>query len=247
MFHQRNRIISGLLALGCIFYSIFVPIVVLAALPIPNKVNNNSNNGTVNIPDKTIASTQPRVTTKTDTQTIQPPSIPPVANERKITSPTSTVAENQTYTNYTTDQITTNTVNNANQTTAAKPATVWKRSLSDKEYQMLVRIISAEAKGESLTGQVAVGAVILNRLDSNKFPNTITANVMKSGEFEPVANGQIWSKPQASAYRAADLALQGWDPTYGALYFYNPAKVSASSWVWSRRTLIRIGDHNFAA
>lgn len=119
-------------------------------------------------------------------------------------------------------------------------------TLSDYQFEMLVRIISAEAKGEPFKGQVAVGAVILNRMKSEKFPDTVSENVLKPGQFEPVANGQIWKKPVSSAYRAARMAVNGWDPTYGALYFYNPSK-SSSRWIWSRRAIIQIGDHIFAA
>jgi spore germination cell wall hydrolase CwlJ-like protein len=117
--------------------------------------------------------------------------------------------------------------------------------ISDYQFQMLARIISAEAKGEPFYGQVAVGAVILNRVASGRFPKTIAANVLKRGQFEPVTNGSIWNEPATSAYRAARLALNGWDPTGGALYFFNPAKTS-SRWIWSRPVVTRIGDHVFA-
>lgn len=113
------------------------------------------------------------------------------------------------------------------------------------EYMMLARIIHAEAGGEPFQGQVAVGAVILNRMRSGKFPRTVTANVMKTGEFESVSNGYIWSNPTESAYRAARLAINGWDPTHGAIYFYNPAKTS-SPWIWGRPIITQIGQHNFA-
>lgn len=113
------------------------------------------------------------------------------------------------------------------------------------QYQILVRVIHAEAGGESLKGQVAVAAVLLNRIRSGKFPKSISANVFRGGEFESVSNGYIWSEPTSSAYQAAKLALQGWDPTYGALYFYNPAK-TYTSWIWSRPIHTRIGNHNFA-
>jgi spore germination cell wall hydrolase CwlJ-like protein len=119
-------------------------------------------------------------------------------------------------------------------------------AISDYQFRMLARIISAEAKGEPLTGQVAVGAVILNRVRSGRFPDNIAANVLKRGQFEPVANGHIWNEPAPSAYKAARLALQGWDPTRGALYFFNPAK-STSRWIWSRPVIMRIGDHVFAS
>jgi spore germination cell wall hydrolase CwlJ-like protein len=129
------------------------------------------------------------------------------------------------------------------QTQPAKTVRATQRS--DYQFQMLARIISAEAKGEPLSGQVAVGAVILNRVASSRFPKTIAANVLKRGQFEPVTNGAIWNEPTISAYRAAGLALKGWDPTGGALYFFNPAK-SSSRWIWSRQIVKRIGDHVFA-
>ncbi|HYH01673.1 MAG TPA: cell wall hydrolase [Bacillota bacterium] len=118
-------------------------------------------------------------------------------------------------------------------------------AVSNYQFQILARIISAEAKGEPMEGQVAVGAVILNRVKSGKFPDTIAANVLKRGQFEPVANGHIWREPTSSAIRAARLALKGWDPTNGALYFYNPVK-SSSRWIWSRTVITRIGNHVFA-
>jgi spore germination cell wall hydrolase CwlJ-like protein len=117
--------------------------------------------------------------------------------------------------------------------------------ISSTQYQILVRIIHAEAGGEPLKGQVAVAAVLLNRIRSGRFPKSISANVFRNGEFESVSNGYIWSEPTSSAYKAAKLALQGWDPTYGALYFYNPAK-TYTNWIWSRPIHTRIGNHNFA-
>jgi spore germination cell wall hydrolase CwlJ-like protein len=117
--------------------------------------------------------------------------------------------------------------------------------LSDAQYQILVRVIHAEAGGEPLKGQVAVAAVLLNRIRSGRFPKSISANVFRRGEFESVSNGYIWSEPTLSAHKAARLALQGWDPTFGALYFYNPAK-TYSRWIWSRPIYTRIGNHYFA-
>jgi N-acetylmuramoyl-L-alanine amidase len=118
--------------------------------------------------------------------------------------------------------------------------------LSSYQYQILVRTINAEAGGEPFEGQVAVAAVLLNRIRSGKFPTSISANVFRSGEFESVSNGYIWdTNPSASSYQAASLALKGWDPTAGSLYFYNPAKTT-SRWIWSRPIYTIIGNHYFA-
>jgi spore germination cell wall hydrolase CwlJ-like protein len=125
------------------------------------------------------------------------------------------------------------------------PASDMRYSISNTQYQILVRLIHAEAGGEQLKGQVAVGAVLLNRIRSGKFPKSIAANVYRRGEFESVSNGYIWSEPSSSAYKAAGLALKGWDPTFGALYFYNPAK-TFSRWIWGRPIHTRIGNHYFA-
>lgn len=114
-----------------------------------------------------------------------------------------------------------------------------------EQLYMLARIIHAEAGGEPLKGQVAVGAVILNRIRSGRFPKTVSGNVFKRGEFESVMNGYIWTEPSSSAFKAAELALKGWDPSYGALYFFNPGK-SSSRWIWTRPIILKIGDHIFA-
>lgn len=119
------------------------------------------------------------------------------------------------------------------------------RPVGGDELPWLARIIHAEAGGESIKGQVAVGAVLLNRIKSGKFPRSIKANIFRPGEFESVSNGYIWSNPSSSSYRAARLALRGWDPTHGSLYFFNPAK-SSSKWIWGRPIYTVIGQHNFA-
>ncbi|HEY8391734.1 MAG TPA: cell wall hydrolase [Capillibacterium sp.] len=130
----------------------------------------------------------------------------------------------------------------AQTTRAAAPAGV-----SERDLYLLARLINGEARGEPFTGQVAVGAVILNRVKSGKFPNTIAGNIYKAGEFESVANGQLWQLLTGSALKAAKAALSGWDPTGGALYFYNPAKIhNPYSWIWSRPVINRIGRHVFA-
>lgn len=119
--------------------------------------------------------------------------------------------------------------------------------VNNGDLYLLARLINGEARGETFTGQVAVGAVILNRVKSGKFPKTIAGNIYKAGEFESVANGQIWQPLTSSAVKATKAALGGWDPSGGALYFYNPAKIrNPYSWIWSRKVINRIGRHVFA-
>lgn len=125
------------------------------------------------------------------------------------------------------------------------PAKVQKPAPSQGDLNLLARVIHAEARGEPFEGQVAVGAVLLNRLKSPRFPNNLWGVIFKEGEFCTVRDGQVWLRPDATAYRAAQLALKGWDPTYGALYFYNPAKTT-SRWIWSRPVTTKIGNHIFA-
>ncbi|HHT05619.1 MAG TPA: LysM peptidoglycan-binding domain-containing protein [Hydrogenispora sp.] len=130
---------------------------------------------------------------------------------------------------------------------AQTKATTRAQKVNDGDLYLLARLINGEARGESFTGQVAVGAVILNRVKSGKFPNTIAGNIYKAGEFESVANGQIWQPLTSSAVKAAKAALSGWDPSGGALYFYNPAKITNPyNWIWSRTVINRIGRHVFA-
>ena len=95
------------------------------------------------------------------------------------------------------------------------------------------------------TGQVAVGAVVLNRVESSQFPNTISGVIYQKGAFTAVDDGQINLTPDQTAINAARDAMNGWDPTYGCLYYYNPA-TATSSWIFSRQTVTTIGRHVFA-
>ncbi len=113
------------------------------------------------------------------------------------------------------------------------------------DIDLLVRVVSAEAKGEPYRGQVAVAAVVLNRLKSSSFPNSIPDIIYEPRAFEPVANGTLWKEPVASARQAVNEALAGTDPSYGALFFFNPAKTS-NAFVWSRPQTTQIGKHIFA-
>ncbi|MGO0123438.1 spore cortex-lytic enzyme [Desulfothermobacter acidiphilus] len=110
---------------------------------------------------------------------------------------------------------------------------------------LLARLIMGEAADEPFEGKVAVGAVVLNRMRHPNFPHSIPGVIFQPGAFESVSNGQIWRPLSPEAVRAAELALAGWDPTGGALYFWNPAK-PVSAWVWTRTIVTRIGNHIFA-
>ncbi|GAW91635.1 spore cortex-lytic enzyme [Calderihabitans maritimus] len=115
-----------------------------------------------------------------------------------------------------------------------------------EEVNLLARVVHGEASGEPFEGKVAVAAVILNRVQSPSFPNTLAGVIYQPLAFESVANGQIWARPPSpESVRAAVAALSGWDPTYGALYFWNPAK-PVNPWVWTRRIVRTIGRHVFA-
>lgn len=111
---------------------------------------------------------------------------------------------------------------------------------------LLARVVSAEAQGEPYAGQVAVAAVILNRVRDPRFPKTLSGVIFQPAALESVANGLIWRRtPSATAYRAARDALNGYDPTYGSVFFWNPYK-RVSSWIWSRPIVTQIGKHVFA-
>ena len=116
---------------------------------------------------------------------------------------------------------------------------------TNSDLYLLAKCIYAEARGESYTGQVAVGAVILNRVASSKFPNTISGVIYQKNAFTAVSDGQINLEPDKTAMNAAADAMNGWDPTYGCIYYYNPA-VATSSWIFSRPTVTTIGKHVFA-
>ena len=118
-------------------------------------------------------------------------------------------------------------------------------SQSSNDLYLLAKCIYAEARGEPYVGQVAIGAVILNRVESSSFPNTIYGVIYQPYAFTCVNDGQINLEPDQTAYNAARDALNGWDPTYGAIYYYNP-DTATSSWIWSREIVVTIGRHNFA-
>jgi len=112
------------------------------------------------------------------------------------------------------------------------------------DMQLLARAINGEARGERYEGQVAVGAVILNRVKHPEFPNTIAGVIYQSGAFDVVADGQINMTPDATAKKAAADAINGWDPSYGSIYYFNP-NTATNDWIWSRPMTVTIGKHRF--
>ena len=117
-------------------------------------------------------------------------------------------------------------------------------STSSSDVNLLSRLIYGEARGEPYTGQVAVAAVVLNRVRSSSFPNTVAGVIYQKGAFDVVTDGQINLSPNSSAKKAAQDALNGWDPSYGAIYYFNP-NTATNSWIWSRPVTVTIGKHRF--
>ncbi len=109
---------------------------------------------------------------------------------------------------------------------------------------LLARLVYGEARGEPYKGQVAVAAVVLNRVKSSKFPNSVSGVIYQSGAFSVVSDGQINLTPDETAIKAARDAMNGYDPTNGCLYYYNPAKTT-NKWMLSKPVLLRIGNHAF--
>ena len=109
---------------------------------------------------------------------------------------------------------------------------------------LLAKLIYGEARGEPYTGQVAVGAVVLNRVKSSSFPNTVAGVIYQKGAFTAVSDGQINLTPNQTAYNAARDALNGWDPSYGSIYYFNPS-TATNAWIWSRPHVVTIGKHRF--
>ena len=115
---------------------------------------------------------------------------------------------------------------------------------SSSDLYLLARCVYGESRGEPYMGQVAVAAVVLNRVKSAAFPNSISGVIYQPYAFTCVSDGQLYLEPDQSAYNAARDAMNGWDPTNGCLYYYNPA-TATSAWIWSRPIMLQIGRHNF--
>ncbi|MCK8488663.1 spore cortex-lytic enzyme [Paenibacillus sp. MBLB2552] len=116
--------------------------------------------------------------------------------------------------------------------------------LSENDLRIMANAVYGESRGEPFEGQVAVAAVILNRVKSPSFPNTVSGVIFQPGAFTAVADGQIWLEPNEQARKAVQQALNGWDPSGGCLYYFNP-NTATSKWIWSRPQVKTIGEHIF--
>lgn len=117
-------------------------------------------------------------------------------------------------------------------------------STNSSDLNLLSRLVYGEARGEPYSGQVAVAAVVLNRVKNSSFPNTIAGVIYQRGAFNVVDDGQINLTPNSTAKKAAQDALNGWDPSYGAIYYFNP-NTATNKWIWSRPLTVIIGKHRF--
>lgn len=115
---------------------------------------------------------------------------------------------------------------------------------NSSNLNLLSRLVYGEARGEPYSGQVAVAAVVLNRVKSSSFPNTVSGVIYQSGAFDVVSDGQINLTPDSTAKKAAQDAINGWDPSYGAIYYFNPS-TATNKWIWSRPMTVTIGKHRF--
>ena len=118
-------------------------------------------------------------------------------------------------------------------------------SYNNNDLYLLAKLVHSEARGESYTGQVAVAAVVLNRVDDSRFPNTIAGVIYQPWAFTAINDGQFNLEPNQTAYQAARDAMNGWDPTYGAVYYYNP-RTATSAWIRNTKTVTVIGQHVFS-
>jgi len=137
------------------------------------------------------------------------------------------------------------TLSGTKSSSSAKAASSTSAKYVSSDHRLLAKCVHAEARGEPYKGQVAVAAVVLNRVASSSFPNTVSGVIYQSGAFSCVDNGSINNTPDSSCIRAALDALNGWDPTGGCLYYYNP-KTAVDKWIFSRTVQTVIGRHSFA-
>ncbi|HZJ84598.1 MAG TPA: cell wall hydrolase [Syntrophomonadaceae bacterium] len=118
-------------------------------------------------------------------------------------------------------------------------------NLSEQDLKALARLVHGEARGESFVGQVAIAAVVFNRMKSGKFGKSVLEIIFEPGAFTAIDDGQYYLEPDSSAYQAVESAIEGWDPTGGAIYYWNP-HTATNKWIWSRPIINQIGKHVFA-
>lgn len=123
-------------------------------------------------------------------------------------------------------------------------STTSSSSSSTSDLNLLARLVYAESRGEPYSGQVAVASVVLNRVKNSSFPNSIAGVIYQKGAFSVVNDGQINLTPNETAKNAARDAINGWDPSYGAIYYFNP-NTATNAWIWSRPVTVTIGSHRF--
>lgn len=136
------------------------------------------------------------------------------------------------------------TENNKESEKPKPTATNIPKGFSQNDIKLMANAVYGEARGEPYEGQVAVAAVILNRVESPSFPNTVAGVIFEPGAFTAVSDGQIWLTPDDTAKRAVLDAINGWDPTNNAIYYFNP-ETATSKWIWSRPQIKKIGRHIF--
>jgi N-acetylmuramoyl-L-alanine amidase len=128
---------------------------------------------------------------------------------------------------------------------SSRGSNTYVNNISSRDFELMAKMVYGEARGEPFEGQVAVAAVILNRVKDSRFPNTIAGVLYEPGAFTALQDGQFYLTPNTTAYKAVDLAVKGWDASGGALYYFNPA-TATSKWIWSRQIIKKIGKHYFA-
>ncbi|MBA1335221.1 MAG: Spore cortex-lytic enzyme, lytic transglycosylase SleB [Firmicutes bacterium] len=130
-------------------------------------------------------------------------------------------------------------------TASSRGSSTYNTSFSSKDIELMAKMVHGESRGEPFEGQVAVAAVILNRVRDSRFPNTVSGVIYEPGAFTALQDGQFYLTPNATAYKAVDQAIKGWDASGGALFYFNPA-TATSKWVWTRQIIKKIGKHYFA-
>ncbi|WP_181536485.1 spore cortex-lytic enzyme [[Anoxybacillus] calidus] len=153
------------------------------------------------------------------------------------------IRKGNNFTHYGGKPLSNQTKNKAKNTTQTTAVNVPK-GFSQNDIQLMANAVYGEARGEPYIGQVAVAAVILNRVKNPAFPNTVAGVIFQPGAFTAVADGQIWLTPNETARKAVLDAINGWDPSEGAIYYFNP-DTATSGWIWSRPQIKRIGKHIF--